>query len=242
MNNKRIFLIILLFTLHLTPYTLHVTCAQELFKNPCAGKPETFTYLSIDGKDSVVMTDSSKYVKDKNGRTLMVVTSKPADRRFSTAITMESVTMRPVSVTVTGNTEVVAEAKYSGSIAEIQYRGWKKRERKRLYVTVLTYDQRSLFWLLRGYNFSNPKEIEVDLIMPLGNRCSVKVRYLGKEEVTVPAGKFSAHKLEMEPNALLPMMSAKLKTYFWFSAEKVPRFLKYSYPTGRQKQTAELLK
>jgi len=236
-------ILLLIFYFQLSAFSFQLCRAETpLFINPATGRPEAFTYLSVDGKDSVVMTDSSKYVKDRNGRTVMVVTSRPAGRRFSTVITMESVTMKPISVTVTGNTEVVAEAKYSGSIGEIQYRGWKKRERKRVYVTVLTYDQRSLFWLFRGYNFLNPKVTDVDLVMPLGNRCSVKVRYVGREEITVPAGKFMAHKLEMEPDALLPQMSAKLKTYFWFSAEKVPRFLKYEYLTGRKKQTAELLK
>ena len=116
----------------------------------------------------------------------------------------------------------------------------KNIRNKKILLAPVTYDQRTLFWLLRGYPFDKPKELEIDLIMPLGNRCSMKVRYLGTEIISVPAGKFIAHKLEVEPNAILPMFSEKLRTYFWYSREKIPKFLKYSYPT--KNESAELMK
>jgi len=237
---KRKFAILFVFLLG---FNIAPVCSgeQPLFKNPAAGKPESWVYRTSEKhRDWLVMRDTSKYIKDKDGRSLMVVLSEPEHRRFSTTMIMEPDNMKTISVTVTGETEIVQEARYAGSMASIQYRGFKKREQKKIWVTAVTYDQRTLFWLLRGYPFQHPREIEIDLIMPLGNRCSVKVRYLGTEGITVPAGKFKAHKLEMEPNAILPVFSEKLKTYFWFSTERIPRFLKYAYPA--QGVVAELVK
>lgn len=217
------------------------TAAEPLFKNPAAGKPETWTYRSQEKPGEwLVMTDASSYTKGKDGRSLMIVVSRPRDKNFVTTMVMEPQTMKPVSITVRGETEIVAEAKYAGSLAEIEYRGLDKRKSKKIWLTVVTYDQRTLFWLLRGYPFNSPRELEIDLIMPLGNRCSMKLRYLGVEHITVPAGKFRAHKLELEPNAILPIFSDKLRTYFWYSTEKIPRFLKYAYPARNIR--AELIK
>ncbi|PIU51619.1 hypothetical protein COS91_03515 [Candidatus Desantisbacteria bacterium CG07_land_8_20_14_0_80_39_15] len=214
--------------------------ASELFKNPAIDKPEKWKYRSSEGGKWNIMTDSSKYIT-RNGKGFLIITSVPEDKKYVTTMTLEPDTLKPISIKIDGETETVFEAKYRGNMAVINlFRGPKNIRNKKILLAPVTYDQRTLFWLLRGYPFDKPKELEIDLIMPLGNRCSMKVRYLGTEIISVPAGKFIAHKLEVEPNAILPMFSEKLRTYFWYSREKIPKFLKYSYPT--KNESAELMK
>lgn len=215
--------------------------AEPLFKNPSIGKSEKWKYRSQDEPGKWLnMIDSTQYIT-RNSKKLLVIKSTPENKKYVTTMTLEPYTLKPISIKIDGETESLFEANYSGNIAIINlFKGPKIVKNKKLFLTPVTYDQRTLFWLLRGYPFDNPKELEIDLIMPLGNRCSMKVRYLGTEIIKVPAGKFIAHKLEMEPNAILPIFSEKFKTYFWYSRDKIPNFLKYEYPT--KKQSAELIK
>ena len=148
-------------------------------------------------------------------------------------MTLLAKSMKPISVKVRGKSEIVCETVYKKSRAFIRFETFGKKDidkQKKIWTTDITYDQRTLFWLLRGYPFKNVKNIKIDLVMPLGNRCSMNVRYVGKENVVVPAGRFRAYKLEMEPDAVLPFFSKRLKIFFWYSTEKIPKFLKYEYP------------
>lgn len=223
------------------PCTLHSLHASELFNNPAIGKTEQWVYRSEDSPGKWLnITEKASYRKE-NGRTVLVIQSIPDNKKYTTTMMLDSVTLKPILIKIENETGVFFEAKYRANMAVINLTSpMKTIKNKKLYVTNITYDQRSLFWLLRGYPFGSPKEFEIDLVMPLGNRCSMKVRYLGEEEIKVPAGKFTAYKLEVEPDAVLPFFSEKLKIHFWYSKEKAPRFLKYSYPA--KNVTAELIK
>jgi hypothetical protein len=263
MKNKKLFLILIfVVTVNLLPFvgaftrfspgdtpvkartwslggiTVNHACAQTaLFKNPCVGKAEKWVCRSSEkGRAWVRSTDITAY-KNIAGKNEMIVVSRIEGSSYATTMALVPETMKPIGVIVKGDTEMVCEAIYTGPFIAIRYKTFDKKKpfrTKKISDTPLTYDQATLFWLLRGYPFDKPVEIETDLVMPLGNRCSMKIRYLGKELITVPAGKFMAHKLEVEPDALLPIFSKNLKTYFWYSDEKIPKFLKYEYPKGKQ--------
>jgi len=221
--------------------TCQLAFGAELFNNPAAGKLEKWVYRSEDSPGKWTnITERSSYKKE-NGKTILIIQSIPENKKYTTTMMLDSVTLKPILVRIENETGVFFEAKYRANMAVINLVSpLKTIKNKKLYVTNVTYDQRSLFWLLRGYPFNNPKEFEIDLVMPLGNRCSMKVRYLGEEEIKVPAGKFMAYKLEVEPNAVLPFFSEKLKIHFWYSKEKTPKFLKYNYPA--KNVTVELIK
>jgi len=241
MKNKFFLMFFLVLTLHSAPCTLHSLYAGELFKNPAAGKSEKWVYRTQEETGKwLIMTETSNYRKEK-GKTALVIKSVPENKKFVTTMILDSITLKPILIKIEDDTKTFFEAKYLANMGVINLSSPVKTiKNKKLYVTDITYDQRTLFWLLRGYPFDKPKEMEIDLIMPLGNRCSMKVRCLGEEDIVVPAGKFRAYKLEVEPDAVLPFFSEKLKIHFWYSKDKVPKFLKYYYPA--KKLSTELIK
>ncbi len=83
---------------------------------------------------------------------------------------------------------------------------------------------------LRGLTFETQPEPEFHLLTSEPKLYRARVKYLGMEEVTVPAGTFTCSKIELIPQlGLLGSIVRRLipKTYFWFSVAEPNIWVQY---------------
>ncbi|MDI3280572.1 MAG: DUF3108 domain-containing protein [Bacillota bacterium] len=175
----------------------------------------------------------------REGRPVVRITCRAEDGSQTITMLLEGKGLRPLWVElVRPDGLLFSQVTYYEQEAHlVEKPGQKPRA---VPITPQTYDQRSLFWALRGYPFARPATVHFDLLMPDGKRFRMYVRLAGEEVVTVPAGTFAAYKLEMGPADLPRFIAAGFLAYFWYSKEERPRFLRYEF-TGIPGQVSEAL-
>lgn len=85
--------------------------------------------------------------------------------------------------------------------------------------------------ILRGYPFTNPRSLRLKILGQNGedNGFSLTVEYRRQERLELPAGTFTAHKLEIVtrlPGAMSIFRGAIPKNYLWFNSEAPHQLLK----------------
>lgn len=92
---------------------------------------------------------------------------------------------------------------------------------------------------LRGFPFGEQKEVEFRVTPPIRpgipgwawKQWKTKAKYMGTEQVTVPAGTFDCHKLEVEASGgLIKRITSKY--YFWYRKESPHQFVRYQDEDG----------
>jgi len=94
----------------------------------------------------------------------------------------------------------------------------------------LTFSSDILAVILRGYDFDKRDLIEFYIFSSDAKLYNIIAKVMGKESITVPAGTFECHKMELTLDlgifnlALKPFLP---KTYMWFTVAKPHIWLKY---------------
>ncbi len=137
-----------------------------------------------------------------------------------------------------GKSEVVIDVKdgYQHLIHDFK----NKRKEKEIEHRPHGYNGSILLFSLRGFPFGEQNELRLRLTPPFIPRMPLwiwrmwksRVRFLGEESVTVPAGTFGCHKLEVAASGGL-IRQFTSEYYLWYAKEPPHHFVKYQDTDGK---------
>ncbi len=94
------------------------------------------------------------------------------------------------------------------------------------------YDAKSMQYLLRCFPWKKQKSIEFYSMLNNGRIVKLRAEKKGISEVKIPAGKFKAYKVLIEPASRIAKLVYRTKLYFYFSVKSPYPYLKYEDTDG----------
>ncbi len=102
---------------------------------------------------------------------------------------------------------------------------------KSIKINKTVYDIKSLQYVLRGYPWDKSC-VKFNIILNNGRIVRVCGRNLGIYKIKIPAGKFPAYKILIEPSSSFIKLVYRTKVYLYFSTKSPFPFLKYEDSNG----------
>ena len=88
-------------------------------------------------------------------------------------------------------------------------------------------DRHTVAFFLRGFPFAEGAERNYPLLVEELSAVEVNVKCLGKETVSVPAGDFSAWKLQLKGRGITNLMLLGKRFYLWYTDDSQHMLVKY---------------
>ena len=183
------------------------------------------------------------YAKELNGRPVYEIVEDSGERKQAKYIIDRS-DLRLIEAQLFRNTNkgpFKAKIDVRGKRQYLVYtKGGKKPKDKKIDHYPDGYNGLTLPFCLRGFPFGKKKEVKLHLTPPLRPEIpgwawrmwKSRAKYLGMETVTVPAGTFECHKLEVEATSGL-IKRVTSKYYFWYAKDPPHHFVKYQDEDGK---------
>jgi len=177
------------------------------------------------------------HVGDIDGRPVYEITTVSGERKQAKYV-IDKADMRLIEAQVSRNNEK-GKSKISIVIEGNRQcltciEDGKKPKEKRIECFQDGYNGVVLPFVLRGFPFAAQKKVKLKLTPPFKpgipfwawRMWKSYAKYLGTETVTVPAGTFDCHKLEVGASGGL-IKRVTSKYYFWYAKEPPYQFVKY---------------
>ncbi len=181
--------------------------------------------------------------EDRNGKPVYKITADSEDGKQARYI-INRADMRLIEAQISRNTgqgkSEVTITLEDGCQYLISTEENKKPRKKKIDCSLDSYDGTVLPFALRGFPFGAQKEVELKITPPFKpgipfwawRMWKSKAKFLGTEEVTVPAGTFDCYKLKVEASGGL-IKRVTSAYYFWFEKEPPHQFVKYQDEDGK---------
>lgn len=95
--------------------------------------------------------------------------------------------------------------------------------KKKMIKKSQVFDRHTLYEVFRFYNFSNPKKIEIPLLVPEIGVIPAELSYHGKDTVDCPLGRIECYKLSLKIKGIWGIV-ARHPFEFWYNT-KYPHYL-----------------
>ena len=141
-----------------------------------------------------------------------------------------------------GSGEITTEAEYTEEQVRLRFRDDDGgMEDKTVRLRKIVYDMGSLFYIVGGLDFSSPvgTEWEFEVFWSVRrDTVGMKAAYISDESITLPAGRFDCHRVELGLDGLLGMIF-DFRMNVWID-RTTKRFVKYSQEFNDQETVIAL--
>ena len=187
--------------------------------------------------------------KNSGGRPVYEITTVTGERKQAKYIVdrrdLRLIWCRVLRDTEDGKSEVVIEVK--DGYQHLTHEFESKRKEKKIEHKSDGYNGSILLFSLRGLPFGKQSEARLRLTPPfvpdmplwIWRMWKSRIRFLGEERVTVPAGTYDCYKLEVAASGGL-IRRFTSEYYAWYAKEPPHHFVKYQDEDG--KSVTELMK
>lgn len=201
------------------------------FSDPDIPNEEKLIYREKEKDSWRTFTDTIKKGQ-KNGENVYIINSLGEEK---INMLLKASTMKPIIVDSTCKyKEGMFRFKKEYQEKEVDIVIPKTKRDKPIKIPKNTYDEESLFYVLRGLVFEINKKVEFNLLYTKFDKIGMVSMYatiINKEKIIVPAGEFICYKVEMGLTGIEALLY-KEKYCFWFNVQKPHYLVKYSSTEG----------
>lgn len=212
-----------------------------IFNDPNVPHGEQFIWRGILPDQDPIVSVVTWRVSSGEGRPMYEITSDSGERKQAKYIIDKSdlrlIHAHVVEQTREGKFEMTITVRSGRQYMVSEFKN--KVSKKDIEHPSDGYNGITLPFYLRGFPFGKQKEVEPQITVPVlpgkplwvWSMWGSKVKFIGEEKVTVPAGTFNCYKLEVSAgNWVIKRVTSKY--YFWFMKEPPYRFVRFQDKDG----------